>query len=47
MTRTHTGFFRHFISGFAIGAVALVAAQFGVADTRMVHAAPATVERLG
>ncbi len=48
MTQTRTGFLRHFVSGFALGAVALVAVQFtGPAETQTVHAAPAVVERVG
>lgn len=48
MTQTRTGFLRHFISGFALGAVALVAVQVaGPSDAKTVHGAPAVVERIG
>ncbi len=48
MTHTRTGFLRHFISGFALGAVALVAVQFaGPSEAKSVHAAPAVVEQIG
>lgn len=48
MTHTRTGFLRHFISGFALGAVALVAVQLtGPGDAKSVHAAPAVVEQIG
>lgn len=48
MTNSHTGFLRNFIGGFALGALALVAVQLtGQDDAKMVHSAPATIERLG
>ncbi len=48
MTTKRTGFLRHFISGFALGAVALVAVQVADrSDAKSVHSAPATVERIG
>ncbi len=48
MTAKRTGFLRHFISGFALGAVALVAVQVADrSDAKSVRAAPAVVERIG
>ncbi len=48
MTQHRTGFLRHFISGFALGAVALVAVQFaGSGQAETVHSAPPVIERLG
>lgn len=48
MTQKRTGFLRHFISGFALGAAALVAVQVADrSDAKSVHSAPAVVERIG
>ncbi len=48
MTQNRTGFLRHFVSGFALGAVALVAVQVADrSDARSVRSAPATIERIG
>jgi hypothetical protein len=48
MTKTRTGFLRHFISGFALGGAALVAVQFADrSEAQSVHPAPAVVERIG
>ena len=48
MTTKRTGFLRHFISGFALGAVALVAVQVADrSDAKSVRPAPAVVERIG
>lgn len=48
MTNKRTGFLRHFISGFAMGAFALVAVQIADrSDAKSVQAAPAVIERVG
>ncbi|WP_294321753.1 hypothetical protein [uncultured Sphingomonas sp.] len=48
MTAKRTGFLRHFVSGFALGAVALVAVQVADrSDAKSVRPAPAVVERIG
>lgn len=48
MTSKQPGFLRHFISGFALGAVALVAVQVAnPSDAKSVRSAPAVVERIG
>ncbi|PXA92329.1 hypothetical protein DMC47_24080, partial [Nostoc sp. 3335mG] len=48
MTSKRTGFLRHFISGFALGAVALVGVQIANrSDAKSVRSAPAVVERIG
>lgn len=48
MTSKQPGFLRHFISGFALGAVALVAVQVAnPSDAKSVRSAPAVIERIG
>ncbi len=48
MTQTRPGFLRHFVSGFALGAAALVTVQVAApGDAKTVHSAPAVVERIG
>ncbi len=48
MTAKRTGFLRHFVSGFAMGALALFAVQIAdPSDAKSVRSAPAVVERIG
>ncbi len=41
------GYFRHFLSGFAIGAIGLVAAQTAQSESPSPHAASIVAESVG